>query len=71
MGTGCGGGFVIDGRLRSGQNRLAGEWGHVSVDLNGPSCWCGQKGCLETYFISMDPSGLNVTPLAVNSPRLL
>ena len=50
MGTGCGGGFVIDGRLRSGPNRLAGEWGHVSVDPNGPSCWCGQKGCLETYL---------------------
>ena len=50
MGTGCGGGFVIDGRLRSGPNRLAGEWGHVSVDPNGPSCWCGQTGCLETYL---------------------
>jgi fructokinase len=50
MGTGCGGGFVINGRLRSGSNRLAGEWGHVSVDPNGPACWCGQKGCLETYI---------------------
>jgi len=50
MGTGCGGGFVIDGRPRSGPNRVAGEWGHVSVDPNGPSCWCGQKGCLETYL---------------------
>jgi fructokinase len=50
MGTGCGGGFVMNGRLRSGPNRLAGEWGHVSVDPNGPVCWCGQKGCLETYI---------------------
>ena len=50
MGTGCGGGFVINGRLRSGPNRLSGEWGHVSVDPNGPVCWCGQKGCLETYI---------------------
>ena len=50
MGTGCGGGFVMNGRLRSGPNRLSGEWGHVSVDPNGPVCWCGQKGCLETYI---------------------
>ncbi|MEK9813002.1 MAG: ROK family protein [Bordetella sp.] len=50
MGTGCGGGFVINGQLRSGPNRLAGEWGHVAVDPNGPACWCGQKGCLETYI---------------------
>jgi fructokinase len=50
MGTGCGGGFVFNGRLRSGPNRLAGEWGHVSLDPNGPRCWCGQNGCLETYI---------------------
>ncbi len=58
MGTGCGGGFVMNGRLRSGPNRLAGEWGHVSVDPNGPACWCGQKGCLETYISG---SGLEAT----------
>jgi fructokinase len=58
MGTGCGGGFVMNGRLRSGPNRLAGEWGHVSVDPNGPACWCGQNGCLETYISG---SGLEAT----------
>ena len=50
MGTGCGGGFVFNGRLRAGPNRLTGEWGHVSVDPNGPACWCGQRGCIETYI---------------------
>jgi fructokinase len=47
LGTGCGGGLVIDGTLHTGRNRLAGEWGHVSVDSAGPRCWCGGVGCLE------------------------
>ncbi|MFM1928442.1 MAG: hypothetical protein RIR28_1025 [Pseudomonadota bacterium] len=47
LGTGCGGGLVIDGVLHTGRNRLAGEWGHVSVDSAGPQCWCGGVGCLE------------------------
>lgn len=47
LGTGCGGGLVLDGVLHIGRNRLAGEWGHVSVDPTGPRCWCGGVGCLE------------------------
>jgi fructokinase len=48
LGTGCGAGLVVDGRLHVGPNRLAGEWGHLSIDSTGPLCWCGQRGCLET-----------------------
>jgi len=48
LGTGCGAGLVVDGRLHVGPNRLAGEWGHLSIDPTGPLCWCGQRGCLET-----------------------
>jgi fructokinase len=49
IGTGCGGGLVLEGKLHTGQNRLAGEWGHTQIDPAGPACWCGQKGCLEVF----------------------
>jgi fructokinase len=54
IGTGCGGGIVVDGRVVAGRNRIAGEWGHNPLpwptleEIPGPRCWCGQWGCLET-----------------------
>ena len=48
MGTGCGGGISIDGRVRKGPHAMAGEWGHVSIDPEGAPCFCGKKGCIET-----------------------
>ncbi len=48
MGTGCGGGICIDGRLHAGRHQIAGEWGHFSVDPQGELCWCGNRGCIET-----------------------
>jgi fructokinase len=48
MGTGCGGGICIDGTVRQGPQRIAGEWGHVSVDPLGADCYCGNRGCIET-----------------------
>ena len=54
IGTGCGAGIVVDGRIVPGRNRIAGEWGHnplpwvTPADLPLPWCWCGQIGCLET-----------------------
>jgi fructokinase len=50
LGTGCGGGIVIDGRVRAGPNALAGEWGHTVVDPAGPACYCGARGCVETFL---------------------
>lgn len=56
LGTGVGGGLVFDGRLVSGPNRIAGEWGHnplpwVSPDeAPGPDCYCGRQGCIETFL---------------------
>jgi fructokinase len=56
VGTGCGGGLAIDGRLVEGANGIAGEWGHVSLpwpsaaEVPGPKCWCGLHGCLETWI---------------------
>ena len=55
LGTGCGGGVVFDGHLIEGANGIGGEWGHISLpwprdgEMPGPACWCGQRGCLETY----------------------
>lgn len=50
MGTGCGGGLVVDGKLWRGKQSLAGEWGHMSIDPQGPECYCGRRGCVETYI---------------------
>jgi fructokinase len=50
LGTGCGGGIVVDGRLLGGRQSIAGEWGHMSIDPHGPECYCGQRGCVETYI---------------------
>ena len=50
MGTGVGGGIVIRQRLHTGPQHIAGEWGHNTLDPDGPPCYCGQQGCIETYL---------------------
>jgi Transcriptional regulator/sugar kinase len=47
IGTGIGGGIVSDGRMLAGCNNTAGEIGHMTIDLHGPECHCGNKGCFE------------------------
>lgn len=47
VGTGIGGGIVSDGRMLSGCSNTAGELGHITIDLKGPRCNCGNNGCLE------------------------
>ncbi|WP_428485805.1 ROK family protein [Rhodopila sp.] len=55
LGTGCGAGIVIDGKVHRGSHRVAGEWGHTPLpwitgwEMPGNPCWCGKNGCLETY----------------------
>lgn len=49
LGTGVGGGIIIDGRLYRGVTLSAGEIGHICVNENGPQCNCGGRGCLERY----------------------
>nr|WP_308628590.1 ROK family protein [uncultured Eisenbergiella sp.] len=44
---GIGSGLIIDGKLNIGANSIAGEFGHITIDINGPLCNCGNKGCLE------------------------
>ncbi len=56
LGTGVGGGLVVDGVVWSGRNGIAGEWGHNALprvdddDRPVPHCWCGRSGCIETYL---------------------
>jgi fructokinase len=58
LGTGVGGGIVIDGRLHYGPHAIAGEWGHNPLpwpqpsmnEIPGPQCWCGHSGCIETWL---------------------
>jgi fructokinase len=56
LGTGVGAGIVVNGRLLAGPNGLAGEWGHNPLpwadasELPGPACYCGQRGCIETWL---------------------
>ncbi|MBI5802401.1 MAG: ROK family protein [Verrucomicrobia bacterium] len=47
LGTGIGSGIVLDGRAYTGFNRTAGEIGHMVLEVNGPKCGCGNKGCFE------------------------
>jgi glucokinase len=49
LGTGIGGGIVIDGRLQRGAHGVAGEWGHMRVVPDGRQCACGNRGCWERY----------------------
>ena len=56
LGTGTGGGIVCRGRVFTGRNAIAGEWGHNPLpwpraeELPGPACYCGKQGCIETFL---------------------
>jgi fructokinase len=56
LGTGTGGGLVVDGRIWTGPNAIAGEWGHNPLpwprdgEWPGPACYCGRTGCIETFL---------------------
>ena len=50
LGTGVGGGIVFHGRLHAGTQHIAGEWGHNVLEADGPPCYCGKRGCVETFL---------------------
>jgi fructokinase len=56
VGTGCGGGVVLNGKVHNGLNGLGGEWGHIPLpwatadEFPGPECYCGKRGCLEMWI---------------------
>src|SRR4051812_29795699 len=76
LGTGVGGGIVTGGRLLIGANAIAGEWGHnplpapVADELPGPPCYCGRRGCIETFLSGpVSPPIIFVMPASTAGPR--
>ena len=75
VGTGCGGGFVVNGQIIDGANGITGEWGHTPLpwpldfEYEGHDCWCGNRGCIETYVsgpaVSLDYEQRSGTHLTV------
>ena len=50
LGTGVGGGIILNGSIHHGRTNIAGEWGHHILHQNGNKCYCGKNGCVETYI---------------------
>ncbi len=79
IGTGVGGGVVVRGRLVEGPNAIAGEWGHNPLpwptigELPGPPCYCGKRGCIETWVSGpgLAADHLRATGVSVEPPELL
>jgi glucokinase len=65
VGTGIGGGAIVNGRLLEGRSGCGGHFGHVSVQLDGPLCGCGRPGCVEAYA-----SGCGLAARALNDEGL-
>ncbi len=79
LGTGCGGGVAIEGRVHNGPNGLAGEWGHNPLPLQtadewpGPPCYCGRIGCIEKWISGsgLERDFLTVTGRALRGPQIV
>ncbi|MDC0450441.1 ROK family protein [Nitrosopumilus sp.] len=73
MGTGVGGGIVINDILHSGKNNIAGEWGHHTLHHNGNPCYCGKSGCVETYISgpSLEKHWNHLTGLTQSMPEII
>ncbi len=79
LGTGVGGGVVVNGRGLSGVNGIAGEWGHNplpwmdAVDMPGPQCYCGKRGCIETFLSGpgMAADYKRATGIALTPPQVV
>jgi fructokinase len=73
LGTGVGGGIVINNSLHSGRNDIAGEWGHHILHQNGNSCYCGKFGCVETYISgpSLEKRWNTLTGLTQSMPEII
>lgn len=77
LGTGCGAGVVVHGRVLQGANAIAGEWGHnplpwpTDAERPGPACYCGKHGCIETWLsgpgLARDHLACGGAPLAADA----
>jgi fructokinase len=79
LGTGCGGGVALNGRVHVGPNGVAGEWGHNPLpwatedELPGPQCYCGRRGCIETWIsgTGLANDHRRVTGQALSGPEIV
>jgi len=73
IGTGVGGGIVIDKKLYTGRTNIGGEWGHHTLHRNGNPCYCGKTGCVETYISgpSLENQWTKLTGKSSTLPKIL
>ena len=73
MGTGVGGGIVINGKIHQGRTNIAGEWGHHTLHQNGNNCYCGKQGCVETYISgpALEKRWKELTGKSQNMPEII
>jgi len=73
MGTGVGGGIIIDGKIHHGRTNIAGEWGHHCLHSDGNTCYCGKNGCVETYISgpALEKIWLQISNLHQSIPQIL
>jgi len=73
LGTGVGGGIVINKKLYPGRTNIGGEWGHHTLHRNGNLCYCGKTGCVETYISgpSLENHWTQLTGKSQHLPEIL
>ncbi len=73
LGTGVGGGIVINKKLYPGRTNIGGEWGHHTLHRNGNQCYCGKTGCVETYISgpSLENHWTELTGESQSVPKIL
>jgi fructokinase len=73
LGTGIGGGIVVDKKLYPGRTNIGGEWGHHTLHRNGNQCYCGKSGCVETYISgpSLENQWTKLTGNSLPLPEIL
>ena len=79
LGTGCGGGIAVDGRVHDGSNGVAGEWGHNTLpwmraeEFPGRDCYCGKKGCVETWVsgTGLEKDYERATKVSLHGPEII
>ena len=79
LGTGCGGGIAVNGRVHSGSNGVAGEWGHNTLpwtrpeEFPGPPCYCEKNGCIETWIsgTGLEKDYERATKLSLRGPEII
>ena len=73
MGTGVGGGIILNGKIHHGRTNIAGEWGHHCLHPNGNNCYCGNKGCVETYISgpALEKKWSELSNQAISLPEII